>query len=76
MSHSKDVNKLHAIKRYEANVDLKAARMMASKAVAHMDVMVHDYEQNHSDMEFDAEANMLLDNCLRAVMNTYFYTIF
>ena len=72
----KDVNKLHAIKRYEADIDLKAARMMASKAVAHMDIMVHDYEQNHSAMEFDAEANMLLDNCLRAVMNTYFYTIF
>lgn len=72
----KDVNKLHAIKRYEADIDLKAARMMASKAVAHMDVMVYDYEQNHSAMEFDAEANMLLDNCLRAVMNTYFYTIF
>lgn len=72
----KDVNKLHAIKRYEADIDLKAARMMASKAVAHMDVMVHDYEQNHSAMEFDAEANMLLDNCLRTVMNTYFYTIF
>ena len=50
--------------------------MMASKAVAHMDVMVHDYEQNHSAMEFDAEANALLDNCLWEVMNTSFHALF
>ena len=72
----RDVDKLHAIKRYEADIDLETAKMMASNAVAHMDIMVYDYEQHHSAMEFDAEANMLLDNCLRAVMNTYFYTLY
>lgn len=72
----RDVNKLHAIKRYAANIDLEEAKAMANKAVAQMDIMVYDYEQNHSAMEFDAEANMLLDNCLRAVMNTYFHTLF
>lgn len=72
----RDVNKLHAIKRYEADIDLEAAKVMASKAVAQIDLMVHDYEQSHSAMEFDAEANTLLDDCLRAVMNTYFHTLF
>lgn len=72
----RDVNKLHAIKRYGADINLEEAKAMANKAVAQIDIMVYDYEQNHSAMEFDAEANMLLDDCLRAVMNTYFHTLF
>lgn len=72
----RDVDGLHAIKRYESDIDLETAKAMASKAVAQIDLMVYDYEQNHSTMEFDAEANALLDNCLWEVMNTSFRALF
>lgn len=49
---------------------------MANKAVAQMDIMVYDYEQNHSVMEFDAEANYLLNFVLRSVMDTYLSNIY
>lgn len=72
----REVNKLHAIKRYEADINLEAAKAMANKAVAQMDIMVYDYEQNHSTMEFDAEANYLLDFVLRSVMDIYLSNIY
>lgn len=72
----REVNKLHAIKRYAANIALEEAKAMANKAVAQMDIMVYDYEQNHSTMEFDAEANYLLDFVLRSVMDIYLSNIY
>lgn len=72
----REVDKLHAIKRYEAGIDLETAKEMASNAVAHMDLMVYDYEQNHPAAKFDSEISALLDNCLRAVMDTYLYNAY
>lgn len=72
----KDVNKLHSIKRYTANIDLEEAKEIASKAVAHMDIMVYDYEQSLSNYKIDEEANCLLDFVLHSIMDIYLSNIY
>lgn len=68
----REKNKLLAIKRYDAGIDLSAAKELATEAVARMDLMVYDYEHGISSYNIDKEADKLLDTILYDIMIKHF----